>query len=1236
MGFFSGLWSWFTGSSITSNLVKTAMLGYASRLINDSIQSDQAQATTTQPDTGVRLQMNPSTDNKIPVLYGEAYFGGHISDAYLSSNYQKMTYVLTLAETTGNKINGSASAYTFNGVYFNNNRVVFKSDGITVDYTLDSSGNQDISARDLIKVYFYANGTGIQPTGSNGTTPASYSVVPNWTQSTHPMTGLVYAVVEVTYNRSKNISGLPDCTFHVTNNTTLPGDVLNDYMKSTRYGAGISASEIDSSLTALNTFANAGFTYKDANQVVRSGQIAINGLIDTSQSVLSNMETIATAASSWISYDIHQGKWTVVINKASASVASINDSNIIDEISISGTNLTQLSNIADVKYQNTDILDKSDFVKITIPNNDLFQNEPRTTAQLSLPLTNKQAVAMKLGLQLLKQARIDKIVSFKTDYSYINLRAGDVIDLTSSVYGFTNKLFRIITVEEIENDNGYLEVDFKCLEYDATVYDYDITEYFIETDDGILGIGSIGKPDVPTVTKFQTANVPKLVIDAKVPSGIVDQMEYWITFDTNVQNDTDRTYIKIGTFSNTNGSILSENQIVSYTYSQLGQSNFFVKVRGINNLVTGPYSDPTGLIAYVPTVVADTVSDNPVNFGGQLMSLGLLSLLNLLDELFDGDDSKSLVEKLIDEFFPGNDGTTTDIKDILTNDSEFIDAVGQQTTDFSNYSINSLNDVDTETNVKALGDMLVWDGTNWINVPSCCELPEPPQPPEPCYLNLLFCPTNRSTTASATGKYQIKAMGNYYSPLVKGTGNIKLYKSNGQLIETKTANDLTIDRNVANIQFSTRTYGTDYYILMDKGVIKLGDCINEAIVCPDIWSFKTPSNIRGVSECQLVGDDPLPIDPLTIISSNIRGEICPNTVMTLKFNSSIKKGTGNVYIRNLATNTLVSTINVSNATVNNNTLSISNVLGMVSPNESYYITADAGIAIKTVQNTNVPSDAIPSNNQYFSFSTFGPLQYLNYQLTSAYKDPNIDTNIILYFNKAIQAGVGSFYIRKANGTLHEQINMSGSFETNGSKLFSIVNDASGNKLILNPSKNLDRGTTYYIISDSNAVKDIKTVEPDDTACIDIPKGPTCTGTWDGILDTNKIRFSTDPGPVNNGYQPIGNNLNDVGIRLSYDRLATPGPGLMKIYDSANNLVKTISSTDPQVNYFTSTMKGIATNNILPLPGSIDNIVNETGIAFEYDRTVLNSVGYITIKDSIGNIVKQIPSTDPSITFIQQS
>jgi hypothetical protein len=860
MDFFSGVWSWATGSSFSAALARTALVGYVAKLIAGNTDPSTPE---TAKDTGVRLQLDPSTENEIPVLYGEAYFGGNITDAVLSSDYKKMTYCLTLSEITGNRYSdGQPSSYTFNDVYFNNNRVVFKADGVTVDYTQDSIGNQDPSMRDLVKVYFYAQ-TPLQPVGYSGTTPVSYTVMPGWTQTTHTMPGLIYAIVEVTYNKDKNVSGLPECIFHVTNSTSLAGDVLVDYMKSTVYGAGIPANEINSSFTALNAYCSAGFTYTDANATVQSGIIDINGLVDPAQTVLDNMETMARAASSWLSYDIHSGQWNVVINKAGTSIASITDANILGDITISGTSLTQLSNAADVKYQNTNLLDNSDFVKINIPENELFQNEPTTTMQMDLPFTNKQIVAMKIGLQALKQARVDKVISFKTDYSYINLQAGDLIDITSSVYGFTNKVFRVITASEID-DNDSIQCELKCLEYDATVYDYDITEYDVITDNGILSIGSIGKPNVPSVTKTEQANVPKIVINAVVPSGIVDAIEYWITFDTTVLNDAARTYVKIGTFSNTGGSLLAENSTASYTYSGLSQSDFLVKVRGINNVTAGPFSDPSGVIAYVPIVVADTISDSPVSIGGQVMGLGLLTLLNNMDKLFSGDTSAGGV---FDSVFKGFKNVTG------------IDLVGQAEGGTlvvaGSGLIDGLTDVDTSTVAPAAGNLLGWDGVNWVpvdpaNITTGGSGGTGGGGATPCFLTpSVYFPIDRtsykgplpqvsSDLAPITGDYYIRFSGEFGAPLSKGTGNIKLFKSDGTLVQTVAASAVTIDNNIMKVSFNERAIGIDYYILMDAGVVTYNGCLSPAITDSTTWNFHTGNPITTPPVTPPVSDPPKP------------------------------------------------------------------------------------------------------------------------------------------------------------------------------------------------------------------------------------------------------------------------------------------------------------------------------------------------------------------------------------------
>ena len=857
MGFFSSAWSYLSGSGIASSLAKVALLGFASRLLGGNTAPGNSGSTTSEPDRGVRLQLDPSTDNQIPVLYGEAYFGGNITDAVLSDDYKKMTYCLTLAEVTGEKLSdGFNTGFIFKGVYLNNNRVVFKADGFTVDYTLDSSGNQDISYRDLIKVYFYVNGP-LQPQGFSGTTPASHDVMPNWTESTHPMTDLIYAVVEVTYNKDKNVTGLPECIFHVDTNMKKPGDVLVDYMINTTYGAGIPVTELDASFIDLNTYAAAGFTYTNKNAQNVTGTITINGLIDTTQPVLDNMKALADAANAWISYDTTSGKWTVVINQAGSSVASFTDSNIVGDISISGTSLTQLNSAANVKYQNTDILDKTDFVKIEIPSGDLYANEPGKTIEISLPYTNSQVVAAKIGLVQLKQGRVDKIIQFKSDFSYITLKAGDLIDITTTVYGFTNKVFRIISIAESFDDDGVLTMDITALEYDAAVYDYDITEFDVEIDGGILGIGSIGKPNTPTVTKTEQSNSPRIVINGVVPSGIVDAVEFWITFDTTV-SEASRNYIQIGRFTSTNGSSLTEDAAVSYTYTGLQQSDFYVKIRGVNSITSGPYSDPSGLIEYVPIVVADTISDEPVSIGGQLMGLGLLTLLNNLDKLFSGSTAAGgLFDKIFEVF---QETTGVDLVGQAQEGSLVVPAAiaikeeGNTITstvgsiNFVGAGVTATNDgsnVTVTINATDGGDGGTGGGDS--GTASTCFLTLGLKYPPDKATNVESYPEDAlvngisADKAPITGYYFLTFGGGVYGDLIKNTGNIKLYKSNGTLVQTRSASDLIIDKNTIKIPFADRVRGTDYYIIMDQGVVKSPQgCLSPAISDPKVWNFNTP------------------------------------------------------------------------------------------------------------------------------------------------------------------------------------------------------------------------------------------------------------------------------------------------------------------------------------------------------------------------------------------------------------
>ena len=239
----------FSGNDTGAVLARTALMAYGLNQLTKNNDKGSGDPTSTTPDAGTRLQLNPSTTNSVPVVYGSAFLGGIITDAEISNSNKTMHYCITICEKTGTKLSDStASTFTFEDIYWNDQRLVFDTNGIDATYSVDRDGNVDYSVAGQVKVYCFAGSstTPVVPDNyTNGSLNPAYSIMPNWT-SNHTMDDLVFAIVRVDYSREKNITQLPTLKFHITNSMTQPGDCIYDYMTNTRYGAGIDPTEINS------------------------------------------------------------------------------------------------------------------------------------------------------------------------------------------------------------------------------------------------------------------------------------------------------------------------------------------------------------------------------------------------------------------------------------------------------------------------------------------------------------------------------------------------------------------------------------------------------------------------------------------------------------------------------------------------------------------------------------------------------------------------------------------------------------------------------------------------------------------------------------------------------------------------------------------------------------------------------------------------------------------------------
>lgn len=196
----------------------------------------------------------------------------------------------------------------------------------------------------------------------------------------------------------------------------------------------------------------------------------INGVIDTKQSVLNNIQSMATACASWLSFDGTKGKWVVVINKPGSSIKSFNDNNIIGNINVSGTGIQEMYNAVSVQFPHADLNGQTDYVDYEIPLANRFPNEQDNTLNIKIDCINNPVQAQYIGIVNLKQSRMDKIIQFTTDYSSIGLKAGDIIDITADMYGFSSKPFRITSLDEDDAGDGNINIVIKGVEYSDDVY----------------------------------------------------------------------------------------------------------------------------------------------------------------------------------------------------------------------------------------------------------------------------------------------------------------------------------------------------------------------------------------------------------------------------------------------------------------------------------------------------------------------------------------------------------------------------------------------------------------------------------------------------------------------------------------------------------------------------------------------------------------------------------------------
>lgn len=582
--------------------------------------------------------MPPATNNKLPVVYGTAFTGASITDAKISNDLQTMWYVLSIAEVTNTMPGDTPDTITFDELYYDGKLVTLSGAQVT-SLTTNTAGTPQVDTKinGNLFMYLFPNGSssGTNTGGLSAIDIMSDSEIPSdqrWNQGIYTangqsatMTNTAFIIVKVKYNQDAGTTSLGAVTSKITNTRTKPGDCIKDYLLNDRYGCGVPLSAINTaSLTDLNTYSDKPIVYTPMGGGPTTTQVRyrLNGPLDTTKNCLANLQDMVDACDSWMQYSELTGQWRVVINKAydetpnsisNSSLYSVNNNNLTSGIQVNPTDLNQTFNQVEYQYPNTNIKDQLDYVFIAMQDDYpslLSENEPLNKLVIKNDLVNNYVQAKFIAIRRILQGREDLIITFQTDYSGIQVEAGDVIKITNEVYGWTNKLFRVSNVVEQKDGEGNLFANLTAFEYNGTIYDddLDITDFVPADNTGLQDPNIIAAPSPPTVIGNTSTTLNFIDVTANVPNiGLVTHLDFNYGFDSNSSN-----HIYYTTINNSNGAPLVNAQAYAIQVNDITTSGNIYWSTTARNKDVGIKSNASSVLVWPGANVSTPVG----NVGG--------------------------------------------------------------------------------------------------------------------------------------------------------------------------------------------------------------------------------------------------------------------------------------------------------------------------------------------------------------------------------------------------------------------------------------------------------------------------------------------------------------------------------------------------------------------------------------------------------------------------------------------
>jgi hypothetical protein len=419
-----------------------------------------------------------SNDANIPVIYGERLTGG--TRVFMETSGSDNTYLYMAIVMAEGEINDITE------IRVDDKIVTFASgfsDGTAVE--VDSSdANFYKNSESLIRVEPHY--------GTDGQSASTLlSTLTNWTAN-HKLSGLCYLAVRFKWNQDA-FTGIPKVQAKIQGKkvvsynvslvaqspaySTNPAWCLLDYLTNTRYGKGLSISEMD-----LQSFYDASQVCETQVTPYSGGSdiniFDTNTALDTSQKIIDNVREILKGCRGYLPYT--QGTYKLIIETIGSASITLTEDDIIGGYTLSVPTKNERYNRVIVGFVNPDRnyqVDEVQFPPIDdsgLPSAD--QHENMKTADGGFLLEGRfdfktitsPYQAEEMAEVILRRSREALTLGLTVSFDAYDLAIGDIVNITHSSLGFSAKPFRVMGMTFNED----FTIGLSLVEYQATHYSW--------------------------------------------------------------------------------------------------------------------------------------------------------------------------------------------------------------------------------------------------------------------------------------------------------------------------------------------------------------------------------------------------------------------------------------------------------------------------------------------------------------------------------------------------------------------------------------------------------------------------------------------------------------------------------------------------------------------------------------------------------------------------------------------